>query len=233
MNAIRLKTECLFDPMGIDIDRPRLFWNCAGGVTQTAYQIIAADDNGVTLWDSGRVGSASMRAVWGGEPVLARTAVTWRVRLWDETGECGDWAEARFETGLPKGEPWAARWIAGDYAPRKKERYPVDCFRKTFTVHGVKKARLYITACGLYEARLNGVRAGEFVLAPGHTDYRKRVQYQTYDVTALLREGRTPSPSNWRTAGTGGAAGPGGCATSTGPKRNCWPSWKSPGGTAA
>ncbi len=189
MNAIRLKTECLFDPMGIDIDRPRLFWNCAGGVTQTAYQIIAADDNGVTLWDSGRVGSASMRAVWGGEPVLARTAVTWRVRLWDETGECGDWAEARFETGLPKGEPWAARWIAGDYAPRKKERYPVDCFRKTFTVHGVKKARLYITACGLYEARLNGVRAGEFVLAPGHTDYRKRVQYQTYDVTALLREG--------------------------------------------
>lgn len=190
MNAIRLKTEYLFDPMGIDIDRPRLFWNCAGGVTQTAYQIIAADDNGVTLWDSGRVGSASMRAVWGGEPVLARTAVTWRVRLWDEMGECGDWAEARFETGLPKGEPWAARWIAGDYAPRKKERYPVDCFRKTFTVHGVKKACLYITACGLYEARLNGTRVGDFVLAPGHTDYRKRVQYQTYDVTPLLKEGK-------------------------------------------
>ncbi|MCI9142020.1 MAG: hypothetical protein HFH87_05270, partial [Lachnospiraceae bacterium] len=46
----------------------------------------------------------------------------------------------------------------------------------------IKKARLYITACGLYEARLNGTRVGNFVLAPGHTDYRKRVQYQTYDV---------------------------------------------------
>ena len=187
MNAIRLRTEYLKAPMGIDIDRPRLFWNCEGGVTQTAYQITAADDSGDILWDSGKVESPSMRCTWGGEPVPGCTAVTWKVRLWDESGEPGDWSEGRFETGLPKGEPWAARWIAGDYAPRKKERYPVDCFRKTFTVSTAKKARLYITACGLYEVRLNGTRVGQFVLAPGHTDYRKRVQYQTYDVTDLLK----------------------------------------------
>ena len=73
---------------------------------------------------------------------------------------------------------------------RKGERYPVDCFRKTFPVRGkVSRARLYITACGLYEAKLNGEKAGDFCLAPGHTDYRKRVQYQTYDVTELLRGG--------------------------------------------
>lgn len=189
MNAIRLKTEYLFDPLGIDIDRPRLFWNCEGGVTQTAYQIIAADDSGTVLWDSGRVESASMRTQWGGAPVPARTAATWKIRLWDETGKAGNWTEAHFEMGLPKGEPWTAQWISGDYTPHKKERYPVDCFRKCFTVSGVKKARLYITACGLYEAKLNGTRVGEFVLAPGHTDYRKRVQVQTYDVTGLLKEG--------------------------------------------
>ena len=190
MNAIRLKTEYLFDPMGIDIDRPRLFWNCSDGVTQTAWQIVAMDDGGSILWDSGKVESSSMRASWSGEPIPARAAVTWRVRLWDETGEPGGWAEARLETGLPKNKPWAARWIAGDYAVDKKRRYPVDCFRKIFHVPAVKKARLYITACGLYEARLNGARVGEFVLAPGHTDYRKRVQYQTYDVTSLLKTGK-------------------------------------------
>lgn len=38
MNAIRLKTEHLFDPMGLGIDHPRLFWNCAGGVTQAVAQ---------------------------------------------------------------------------------------------------------------------------------------------------------------------------------------------------
>ena len=69
-------------------------------------------------------------------------------------------------------------------------RYPVDCFRKAFRLtKTVQKARLYITACGLYEAWLGGVRVGDFCLAPGHTDYRKRVQYQTYDVTEMLIPG--------------------------------------------
>ena len=154
MNAIRLKTEYLFSPMGIDIDCPRLFWNCEGGANQTAYQIIAADDNGTILWDSGKVESPSMRAQWGGAPVPARTAVTWKVRLWDEKGEPGDWAEGRFETGLPKGqeisegqgipiekgistkESWRAKWIAGSYPVNKKQRYPVDCFRKFFHLCG-------------------------------------------------------------------------------------------------
>lgn len=53
----------------------------------------------------------------------------------------------------------------------------------------VKKARLYITACGIYEARLNGEKIGDFCLAPGITDYTKRIQYQTYDVTAQIKKG--------------------------------------------
>lgn len=189
MKADRLRTEYLKAPIGIDIDRPRLFWNCESGVRQTAYQIIAADDTGTLLWDSGEVKSGSMRTEWGGAPVPPRTRVVWKIRLWDENGEPGEWSEANFETGLPNGVPWRAKWITGDYAPKKKERYPVDCFQKIFPVSSVKKARLYIAACGLYEACLNGQRVGNFVLAPGYTDYRKRVQYQTYDVTELLRNG--------------------------------------------
>lgn len=189
MKAIRLKTEFLFEPVGIDIDRPRLFWNCQGGARQAAYEIAATAEDGRTLWESGRVESPSMRAHWGGKPVPPRTRVTWSVRLWDENNVPGEWSSATFETGLPKGAPWRARWIAGDYDVDKRRRYPVDCFCKRFPVSGAGRARLYITACGLYEARLNGSRVGDFVLAPGHTDYRKRMQYQSYDVTALLKEG--------------------------------------------
>ena len=65
MQAIRLKTEHLFNPIGVDFAAPRLFWNCANGKKQTAYQIIASDDKGNLLWDSGKVASASMRAAWG------------------------------------------------------------------------------------------------------------------------------------------------------------------------
>ena len=186
MQAIRLKTEHLFNPIGVDFAAPRLFWNCANGKKQTAYQIIASDDKGNLLWDSGKVASASMRAAWGGVPVADRTKVVWKIRLWDETGATGEWAEAHFETGIGK---WQAQWITGNYTVNKKRRYPVDCFRKAFSAADIRKARLYITACGLYEARLNGQRVGDFILAPGITDYRKRVQYQSYDVTGLLKDG--------------------------------------------
>ncbi len=79
---------------------------------------------------------------------------------------------------------WNAKWIrpAADYG----DVCPV--FRKNFTCQKeVKSARLRITAMGVYEAVLNGGRAGEFVLAPGWTSYEKRLQVQEYDVTGLVR----------------------------------------------
>ena len=183
MKAVRLRTEYLKSPLGIDVKRPRLMWNCEGGVKQTAYRIVAEK------WDSGRVESASMQAVYP-EELASRERVNWKVCLWDEKGEPGEWTEAFFEAGLLEASDWQAKWIAGNYTVNKKERYPVDCFRKAFNVRKpLKAARLYITACGLYEAELNGKKAGGFCFAPGYTDYRKRVQYQTYDVTEMLREG--------------------------------------------
>ena len=170
MKAIRLRTEYLKKPLGIDMEHPRLLWNCEGGKTQTAFQILAETEE-KTVWDSGKVSSASMHADYP-EQLISRQQVCWKVRLWDENENCGDWSEeAFFEMGLLSHSDWQANWIAGDYSVRKKQRYPVECFRKTFSAERVTKARLYITACGLYEARLNGRRIGDFVLAPGSTDY--------------------------------------------------------------
>ena len=183
MNAIRLKTEHLFDPLGIDVQRPRLMWNAEGGVKQKAYEIVTEK------WQSGKVESDEMHAEYP-LPLTSRERVTWKVRLWDEHDRPGDWAEGFFEMGLLDKTDWAATWITGDYVPGKKQRCPVDCFRKVFTLDRPgAKARLYATACGLYEAKLGGQRVGDFVMAPGYTDYRKRIQYQTYDVTDLLHEG--------------------------------------------
>ena len=61
MKAINLKTEYLVNPVGIDIQKPRLMWNCEGGIKQSAYRIVAVSD-GKTVWDSGKVNSSSMRA---------------------------------------------------------------------------------------------------------------------------------------------------------------------------
>ena len=67
----------------------------------------------------------------------------------------------------------------------------VALLRKPFTLAApVRSARLYITALGAYRASLNGQRVGETELAPGFTDFRKRVLYQTYDVTAMVHAGK-------------------------------------------
>ncbi len=68
---------------------------------------------------------------------------------------------------------------------------PVTQLRKEFTIeHKIKRATLYATALGAYEASINGQRVGDHILAPEWTDYTTRVQYQAYDVTRLLKSGR-------------------------------------------
>jgi len=90
--------------------------------------------------------------------------------------------------------PAAALWSNGpDAGALGKPWIPdsVKALRHAFNVdRPVKSARLYATALGAYEFYLNGQRVGHDLLTPGWTDYRERVVYQTYDVTALLATGR-------------------------------------------
>lgn len=189
MKAIHLRTEYLENPVGIDVIKPRLFWNCEGGKRQTAYRITARCE-GEVVWDTGKVASSRMTHIpYGGKQLQSRQRIEWSVRLWDETGAEGEATSAFFEMGLLEAGDWRAKWIAGDYKIDPKTRYPADCFSKVFSTGNVVSARLYATACGLYEGCLNGKRIGTAVLTPGHTGYPKRIQYQTYDVTNLLQQG--------------------------------------------
>lgn len=187
MYAVNTKCEYLINPVGIDIKNPRLMWNCEGGIKQSAYRIVASSE-GQAVWDSGKVQSDKMYAKYP-MPPKSRQRIDWEITLFDENGNEGEKVSSFFEYGLIKAQDWEAKWITGDYNPSPKKRYPVDCFKKIFEATDTVKARLYITSCGLYEAKVNGQKAGNFALAPGYTDYNKRVQYQTYDVTDLIKNG--------------------------------------------
>ena len=84
---------------------------------------------------------------------------------------------------------WQAKWIDPELPHEKTERQPASVLRKVFSLEKTENAVLYITCHGLYEARLNGRRVGDFVLAPGVGDYNKRLTVQAYDVSELLRQG--------------------------------------------
>lgn len=79
-----------------------------------------------------------------------------------------------------------AKWIrpaqtTGDVCPVYSKQFSPDQ-----NLSSVAHATLSVTAMGVYEASLNGKRIGDFVLAPGWTSYRHRLQVQTYDITDLL-----------------------------------------------
>ncbi|WP_330262901.1 family 78 glycoside hydrolase catalytic domain [Streptomyces griseorubiginosus] len=183
-----LRAEQLEHALGIGTRRPRLsWWLPADSGVQLAHRIRTGEG-----WDSGRVeGADSVHVPYGGPPPGSGERITWQVKVWTDAGE-SDWSEwAWFETGLLDPSDWQALWIepVETEVPPAGHR-PAHVLRTPFsTTSPVRRARLYATAQGLYEAFLNGERIGDAELTPGFTQYDVRLQVQTYDVTALAREG--------------------------------------------
>ena len=178
----------MVNPIGIDSRKPYLTWNCEGGKIQTAYEVEAFCE-GEKIWESGKIKSQEMSVVCDAD-LKSRDRICWRVRLWDEDGLAGAWSkEAFFEMGLLDKHEFAAKWINPELECDPSVHKPASYLKKSFKAHCGEKARLYITCHGLYEAWLNGKRVGDFVLAPGSSNYEKKLACQTYDVTDYLVNG--------------------------------------------
>ena len=118
-----LRCEGIVDPLGIDMDQPRLGWKLRSqqrGQCQTAYHILVASDLGrlasdeVDLWDSGKVSSEeSVRIPYAGKTLASSQRVFWKVRVWDKDGRPSAWSKsASWTMGLLSAQDWqGARWI--------------------------------------------------------------------------------------------------------------------------
>jgi alpha-L-rhamnosidase len=107
------------------------------------------------------------------------TAPGWEQKGFDDSAwkTVVAWSQAPGPMSQPLGHPWIPD--------------SVKTLRHTFEVsQPVKSARLYATALGAYYLNLNRGQVSDQMLAPGWTDYRQRVVYQTYDVTNLLVVGK-------------------------------------------
>jgi len=92
--------------------------------------------------------------------------------------------------GLLSPGDWQASWIAAPTRDTAKSA-PALYLRKEFDVNrAVGEARLYVSARGIYEMSINSRRIGRDHFVPGWTDYHKRNQYLTYDLTGDLQVGR-------------------------------------------
>ncbi len=126
---------------------------------------------------------------WPFSQLSARECASIRVRQVTDL-RTGPWSRpVQIETGLLGPDDWTAKMIAADWH-EIADRRALPLLRKDFRLsRQPASARLHVTAYGLVEPELNGVKVGADSLVPGWTDYRTRLVYRTYDVTELLQEG--------------------------------------------
>ncbi|MBP7948530.1 MAG: glycoside hydrolase family 78 protein [Verrucomicrobiales bacterium] len=118
---------------------------------------------------------AEMELLDGEKSIAAGSRITT-----SDSMESGAWSNRHLVDGC-------TRTVPPDSGPAA---LPATQVRKSFQLEApVRRATVFVSALGLYELHLNGRRVGNALLAPEWTDYRKRVQYQTHDVTALVQAG--------------------------------------------
>lgn len=186
MNIYDLRTEYRRNPIGITEKHPRFSWKLDSEIKDTVqkdYHILVKTENR-TVWDIYRESDSSILIPYSGETLNTETIYEVEVKVTDNYGNQAT-AQASFETGVMDCSLFKAHMITHDF-PTEETACPI--FYQTFSVEKtIKRARIYMTARGVYEAHLNGKRIGEDHMAPGWTSYRKRLQYQIYDITSMLQ----------------------------------------------
>ncbi|MGG9960376.1 family 78 glycoside hydrolase catalytic domain [Ferruginibacter sp. SUN106] len=188
-------------------------------VVQTAYRVLVSDKvellqkNVGNIWDSKKISSnQSIQILFKGKKISAAAKYFWKVQVWDNKNNT-TWSEpANFTTGLLTINDWSnAKWIGYEELPdslltvpgvhspdikrklgpdKLKQRSIVPLFRKLFTAEKeIAAATVYVSGLGQYELSINGEKIGNSFLAPGWTNYDKKVLYNIYDVTNIVKQG--------------------------------------------
>lgn len=184
MRVYGMQVNHIAHPLGFDLTPLRFSYKvaCEGGKRQQSARVRVYGPDESVVYDSGTRQDIDSLCFAPDIPLSPRTRYTWDVTVTADTGETALSPRAWFETAKLQ-EPWLGQWIA---APREIANARLV---KRFALPGrVVSARLYICGLGLYEAFINGQKAGDEYLAPGCNKYDSWLQYQTYDVTDLLAE---------------------------------------------
>jgi len=184
---------------------------------QSAYQLMVATSayllshNHPDLWNSGKViSNETIQHEYDDNNLRSNSTCYWKVVFWDGNGHRYESPVEKFETAFLNNDEWKANWIGsgpmleplptqGFYKDVKEQLPGNDSIvhdgrslllrREVKVTKTIQSARAYITGLGYYEFFINGKRVGDHVLAPAKTPYNKYVLYDTYDVTAVLKQG--------------------------------------------
>ncbi|MGZ3838902.1 MAG: family 78 glycoside hydrolase catalytic domain [Flavisolibacter sp.] len=189
-----LLTNGVQNPMAVDSGSISFAWLMVDerrGSLQSAYEIIVSsskaniDKEKGDLWNSGKVSSGQSAGVgYKGSAVSPKKRYWWKVKVWDNHGKVSLWSKAAiFDVGLSKTD-WNATFIWDGTQNENNFAY----FRKSFPINRkVKRAKVYVSAHNDYKLYFNGKEVGR---GPARSDPYKYGQYNSYDITNLINEGK-------------------------------------------
>ncbi len=193
-----LRCENLRNPLGIDKTTPRFSWKMRSekqGTEQKAYQLLVAsnasllDKNKSDLWNSGKITSSdNIMVLYKGNALRSGSVAFWKVRVWDESGHVSPWSPvSMFSIGLLTKADWSASYIG---FPIESGANGSPQLKKSFNVAETgKRILLYVNSLGYHEVYVNGKKVGTGVLSPAVSQFNKRSQVLTYDVSSFVKKG--------------------------------------------
>ena len=193
-----LHCENLIDPVGIGTTSPRFSWKTrseTNGTQQTAFQLLMASDisllneKSADLSNSGKVSSpASVLVPYKGRDLKSRSVGYWKVRIWDKKGEVSKWSSiGHFTVGLLGANDWKSDYI-GMTEENNISESPLLRAKFELKKRG-QKILLYVNSLGYHEIYINGKKIGDAVLSPAVSQFNKRSQVITYDVSSNAKVG--------------------------------------------
>lgn len=196
LNITRIQCDQKTTPTMIDHQNPKFSWTAVsdGAMTeQYSYEIQISDSSAFSelYWDSGEVISDQTHLIpYAGQTLQPDSTYFLRIRLTDTDKDTTPWVLTGFYTALMLPDD---RWPVPFISPIDDTEFEASCgwylLQSIKLERPVKRVVVYASALGMYELYINGSRAGRQEFSPGWTDYKSRLQYQWYDVTALLEAG--------------------------------------------
>lgn len=186
----------LTGPAFIGTSTPRLSWRFYSSVdsgvsdwTQRSYEIRIKRGPKTEEYAVGS--EQSILVEWPSTPLTSREAAIVSIRAHGNDGSVTPWVELNIEVALLERSDWQAQVVSCAASAHDKESTKRPFYvRRPFTLdNDAQDARLYVTALGLYEIEINGKRVGDHFFAPGWQSYNHHLNYQSFDVSALLHKG--------------------------------------------
>ncbi|MBN2851728.1 MAG: family 78 glycoside hydrolase catalytic domain [Clostridia bacterium] len=192
LDIVDIRCEGQTQNISLATKTPQFSWKLQSShhsVMQRTYRITVFS-NGETVWDSKTVHSnQSINILYDGTQLLPDNEYSYLIRISDNYNETAISAMKTFRTSHFL-EPWKAKWISSGYKNPLNGSKPVTVFRKEIFINKeVIKAYIIASALGLYTFYINGERVGKDYFTPGYSPYHQYIQYQTYEISNLLKKG--------------------------------------------